>query len=47
MTLYLIEEIDSDKEKITLIYSIISITAPILGVVVGGVVINKLGGYEK
>lgn len=31
--------------KIRVIYSAVSITAPVLGVIIGGIVLNKLGGY--
>lgn len=31
----------------TAIYASVSITAPTLGIIIGGFIINKLGGYEN
>jgi len=35
-----------DREKSFIIFSILAVTGPILGVVVGGQVISALGGYN-
>jgi len=36
-----------DEASVNVLYSAISITAPILGVISGGIVTNRLGGYES
>ena len=46
MTRYLITYLHISEATVVVAYSFISITAPTGGVVIGGIVCNKLGGYE-
>jgi len=36
-----------DKAMVTIVFTCTSITAPILGVILGGVISQKLGGYNS
>lgn len=47
MTDYIIYAINVSREKVEGIYAICSITGPVTGVVLGGIITNKLGGYDK
>jgi MFS-type transporter involved in bile tolerance (Atg22 family) len=47
MTLYMIDGLKVDQYTVSVAYSIISITAPILGVIFGGFLAERLGGYHK
>jgi len=38
---------NEEESTINIIYSVISVTSPVLGVVLGGVISNKLGGYKS
>ena len=46
MTDYLLTCIDADKKKITLCFTIVSATGPAIGVVFGGIFVDKMGGYR-
>ena len=46
MTLYLITAFKVDESTVNIVYSFISITSPISGILLGGILTNKLGGYE-
>ena len=42
---YMITELKQDEGIVFIAYAVISITGPVLGVVVGGTITTKLGGY--
>ena len=44
---YLITELKVEQEVVFVTFSIISITGPVLGVVIGGNVTTFLGGYNS
>jgi sugar phosphate permease len=44
---YLITELRQDEKVVFISFAIISITGPVLGVVVGGNVTTQLGGYNS
>ncbi len=46
MTKYLIEILEAEPLLVNIIFSIISITAPLFGVLVGGAFSDKYGGYK-
>ena len=46
MTKYLIEILDIEPLLVNIIFSAISITAPLSGVIVGGTISDKYGGYK-
>jgi MFS family permease len=46
MTEYLIAILDIDPLLVNILFSIISITAPLSGVIVGGTISDKYGGYK-
>jgi len=46
VTKYLIVVIGKKQDDVTLAFGVTSITAPIVGVFVGGTIIDKLGGYQ-
>jgi len=46
MTSYLIDILDNDPFKVVIIFSIVSITGPLFGVIVGGTFADKYGGYK-
>ena len=46
MTKYLIEILDLEPLLVNIIFSAISITAPLSGVIVGGTISDKYGGYK-
>ena len=46
MTEYLIAILDIDPLLVNILFSIISITAPLSGVIVGGAISDKYGGYK-
>jgi len=46
VTAYLTKVLGADKKAVVLAFAIVSITAPLLGVYTGGVVIDRLGGYK-
>ena len=47
MTLYLITAFNTDESTVNMVYAFISITSPISGILLGGMLTNKLGGYES
>ena len=47
MTTYMIVALQADRLTVEAIYASVSITAPTLGVICGGIVVGKLGGYEN
>jgi len=47
MTLYLITYIKIPAFQAEAIYASISITAPPLGIICGGIILDKIGGYEN
>ena len=46
MTDYIIRYLKIERGIANFVYSVVSISAPILGVVVGGIVTSKMGGYN-
>ena len=46
MTSYLIDILDNDPFKVVLLFSVVSITGPLMGVIVGGTFADKYGGYK-
>lgn len=46
VTDYLIDELDADRGKVYVTFSIVSITGPVLGVVIGGNVTSRVGGFR-
>lgn len=44
---YLITELKADQSIVFVTYGVISITGPVIGVLVGGNVISALGGYKS
>ena len=44
---YLITELKADPNIVFVTYGVISITGPVIGVLVGGNVISALGGYKS
>ena len=46
MSDYFITELRTPKARVFLLFGIISITGPVLGVIIGGKVVAKLGGYN-
>ncbi len=46
MTKYLIEILEGEPLLVNIIFSIISVTAPLLGVILGGTFSDKYGGYK-
>ena len=47
MSDYLREALLVPKLKVFLMFTVVSITAPIIGVIVGGHICEKLGGYTS
>lgn len=47
MSDYYITQLLLDKKKVFLIFGIVSMTGPVLGVIVGGKVVAMLGGYNN
>ena len=46
MTSYLIDILENDAFKVVIVFSIVSITGPLMGVIVGGTFADKYGGYK-
>lgn len=46
MTIYLIEILGNDPFHVVLIYSAVSVTAPLAGVLIGGTFADRYGGYK-
>ena len=46
MSDYYITQLKVNKKKVFLIFGIVSITGPVLGVIVGGKIVSMLGGYN-
>lgn len=44
---YLITELQTNPEKVFISYGVISITGPVIGVIVGGNITSALGGYNS
>ncbi|KAM3147384.1 hypothetical protein pb186bvf_000635 [Paramecium bursaria] len=47
MTNYMIQVLNQDKVLVNTVFSIVSITSPVLGCLFGGFVTQYLGGYDK
>lgn len=45
MTDYMISEMHQDKTTVNIVFSVVSITAPVFGCIMGGLIAQKLGGY--
>jgi MFS family permease len=46
MTSYLIDILGNNPIQVAIIFSTVSITAPLLGVIIGGTFADKYGGYK-
>lgn len=46
MTSYFIKIIGASRDQVVLTFSICCITAPVMGVLVGGMIVDKCGGYR-
>jgi hypothetical protein len=46
MTSYLIDILENNPLEVAAIFSIVSITAPLGGVIIGGIFADKYGGYK-
>ena len=46
VTDYLIAELAADRSKVYVTFSIVSVTGPVLGVVIGGNVTSRVGGFR-
>ena len=47
MSDYFITQLKTPKEEVFLLFGIVSITGPVLGVIVGGKIVSMLGGYNS
>ncbi|CAD8120620.1 unnamed protein product [Paramecium sonneborni] len=47
MTDYMISEMHQDKNTVNIVFAVVSITAPVFGCITGGLIAQKLGGYER
>ncbi|CAD8101773.1 unnamed protein product [Paramecium sonneborni] len=47
MTDYMIKEMHQEKQTVNIVFAIVSITAPVFGCVTGGLIAQKLGGYQR
>ncbi|CAK84475.1 unnamed protein product (macronuclear) [Paramecium tetraurelia] len=47
MTDYMIHEMHQDKQTVNIVFAIVSITAPVFGCITGGLIAQKLGGYQR
>jgi hypothetical protein len=46
MTIYLIEILGNDPIQVVIIFSVVSVTAPMSGVLIGGTFADRYGGYK-
>ncbi|CAK95162.1 unnamed protein product (macronuclear) [Paramecium tetraurelia] len=47
MTDYMIKEMHQEKQTVNIVFAIVSITAPVFGCITGGLIAQKLGGYQR
>ncbi|CAD8102901.1 unnamed protein product [Paramecium primaurelia] len=47
MTDYMITEMHQNQKTVNIVFAVVSITAPVFGCITGGLIAQKLGGYER